>query len=211
MKAQTLLCFLIIKFALSFVFVMLLFIAKVPRSSSVKPMSEQYGFWTIILLVTVLIPILEELMFRSFLRFNKYYVLVSSFLLTHLVLSKFYFKEGWLTITPDLPTRLTIPLIVGLLGFALAVKLKQRLNKAWSTYFPYLFYISFLLFGLLHITKFEINAKTIILAPFLTAPQVIGGIIYSYVRVQYGLIYSIKLHAINNVVPAMVMAMTSIY
>ncbi len=211
MRAETILNFLIVKFVLSFFFVMLLFIANVPRSSTSKLMNGEYSFWTPILLLVVLTPILEELMFRSFLRFNKYYLAISSFLLTHLILSKFYYQEGWLMITPNLSTRLLIPLIVGLTCFLLAIILKSFLIKAWSKYFPYLFYSSFLLFGLLHITNFEINVRTLILAPFLTAPQIIGGIIYSYLRVHYGLIYSIILHALNNVIPALSLAVAALH
>lgn len=67
-------------------------------------------------------------------------------------------------------------------------------------YFKYVFYTLTLIFGFYHITNFEISPTIILLAPILVSPQLIIGVILGYIRVRFGLWWSIALHAIYNLV-----------
>ncbi|WKB81175.1 CPBP family intramembrane metalloprotease [Cellulophaga lytica] len=59
-------------------------------------------------------------------------------------------------------------------------------------------YVSILLFGAVHITNFEITPMALLLSPFLVAPQLVLGTFAGYIRVKFGLIWSIALHACHN-------------
>ena len=60
------------------------------------------------------------------------------------------------------------------------------------------FYFFTFLFGFIHITNFEITKSVIILAPILVAPQILLGGYLGFIRVKFGLIWSIALHAAYN-------------
>ena len=53
-------------------------------------------------------------------------------------------------------------------------------------------------FGLMHITNFEPSLNIYLLAPILVAPQILIGINLGYLRVRFGLIWSILFHAFYN-------------
>jgi hypothetical protein len=67
-----------------------------------------------------------------------------------------------------------------------------------SSFFKWAYYISCLLFGLVHIGNFD-NANDILwLAPFLVAPQIVMGFFLGYLRVRLGLHYAILMHMAHN-------------
>ncbi|MEE9363732.1 MAG: CPBP family intramembrane glutamic endopeptidase [Cellulophaga sp.] len=67
-----------------------------------------------------------------------------------------------------------------------------------SSFFNYFFYASFLLFGIVHITNYENFENNIFFAVFLVLPQISAGIFFGYIRVRFGLLWSIALHASFN-------------
>lgn len=67
-----------------------------------------------------------------------------------------------------------------------------------SPYFKYVFYTLTLIFGYVHIFNFEINTSTILLSPFLVAPQISIGVFLGYIRVRFGLLWSMLFHATYN-------------
>ena len=64
--------------------------------------------------------------------------------------------------------------------------------------FKIAFYSFALLFGLIHITNYELSTKIILLSPILILPQLLGGGYLGYIRVRFGLRWSILLHATFN-------------
>ncbi|MRH99289.1 CPBP family intramembrane metalloprotease [Kriegella sp. EG-1] len=67
-------------------------------------------------------------------------------------------------------------------------------------YFKIIFWILTIAFGLIHITNFEITSTTILLAPLLVLPQIIVGAMLGYIRIKFGLVWAIGLHATYNLV-----------
>tara|TARA_R110000868_G_scaffold4211_13_gene26665 strand:+ start:69703 stop:70260 length:558 start_codon:yes stop_codon:yes gene_type:complete len=67
-----------------------------------------------------------------------------------------------------------------------------------SRFFKYLFYLSALLFGAVHLSNFESFTGFLWLAPVLVAPQVFAGFFLGFTRVKLGLGWSILLHASHN-------------
>lgn len=69
-----------------------------------------------------------------------------------------------------------------------------------SSYFKYIFYALTLIFGYVHIFNFEMNTSTILLSPFLVAPQLSMGAFLGYIRVRFGLLWSMLFHATYNLI-----------
>jgi len=79
--------------------------------------------------------------------------------------------------------------------------------QAWfQRYFGVLFYFSAVFFGLVHISNYTNIERFWWLTPLLVLPQLFGGIELGYVRTQYGLIWAIFNHALNNFIPFVTMA-----
>ncbi|CAM1344376.1 CPBP family intramembrane glutamic endopeptidase [Tenacibaculum amylolyticum] len=64
--------------------------------------------------------------------------------------------------------------------------------------FKIAFYVFAIVFGLVHLTNFTITTNVILLAPILVAPQIILGGYLGFIRVRFGLGWSILLHASYN-------------
>lgn len=60
------------------------------------------------------------------------------------------------------------------------------------------FYTFAIIFGLIHIFNFNMTLNVILLTPILVAPQIILGGYLGFIRVRFGLIWSIGLHACYN-------------
>lgn len=69
-----------------------------------------------------------------------------------------------------------------------------------KSYFKFMFYLITIIFGLIHITNFEISTKVLVLAPLLVAPQIFVGAIFGYIRIRFGLLWSMGLHAAHNLI-----------
>ncbi|MGB1042775.1 MAG: lysostaphin resistance A-like protein [Tenacibaculum sp.] len=64
--------------------------------------------------------------------------------------------------------------------------------------FKIAFYVFAILFGLVHLTNFNITTNVLLLAPILVAPQTILGGYLGFIRVRFGLQWSMLLHACYN-------------
>ena len=91
-----------------------------------------------------------------------------------------------------------------LLGAILAPILEEVLFRAPLTLckskiaFKILFYTLTIVFGFIHITNFEISTNVILLSPLLVLPQILLGVYLGFIRVRFGLLWSIGLHAAYN-------------
>jgi membrane protease YdiL (CAAX protease family) len=64
--------------------------------------------------------------------------------------------------------------------------------------FKIAFYAFALLFGLMHISNFEITTPVLLLSPILLLPQILLGSYLGYIRVRLGLPWSMLLHGCYN-------------
>ncbi|MBT8284678.1 MAG: CPBP family intramembrane metalloprotease [Flavobacteriaceae bacterium] len=67
-----------------------------------------------------------------------------------------------------------------------------------SSFFPMAFYLSCLIFGLVHLGNFEEGTSLLLWAPLLIAPQTLMGFFLGYLRVKLGLRYAILMHMSHN-------------
>lgn len=84
------------------------------------------------------------------------------------------------------------PIIEELIFRAPLVLFKQK--KSFKT----AFYSIGVLFALVHIFNFEINKNVILFSPLLIAPQFFVGLIFGFIRIRFGLHWSIFLHGSYN-------------
>ena len=116
----------------------------------------------------IMAPLLEEVMFRLILRFRSNFLILWSI---HI-------------------------------GVALHLGQKRSLlktaRKVWDKFYGRVFYLMTMAFGLMHIMNFEPSLNIYLLAPILVAPQILIGINLGYLRVRFGLIWSILFHALYN-------------
>ena len=87
---------------------------------------------------------------------------------------------------------ITIPIIEELIFRAPITAFKKPKS------FTYAFYIFTLIFGFIHITNFEITTNVLLLSPILILPQLLVGSYFGYIRVKFGLIWSMLLHGSYN-------------
>lgn len=69
-----------------------------------------------------------------------------------------------------------------------------------SKYFKVIFYLIAILFGYIHVSNFEISTMVLIFSPLLVAPQISIGILLGMIRVKFGLLWSMAMHAFYNLI-----------
>ena len=67
-----------------------------------------------------------------------------------------------------------------------------------ENFYRYYVYLSALLFGFMHFSNYTTSANAVYYILFLTAPQILAGLILSYVRINYGFWFGCLLHCFNN-------------
>jgi hypothetical protein len=78
---------------------------------------------------------------------------------------------------------------------------RDKVKKIWFNNYTLFFYLFIITFGLVHITNYKDESLAIILlAPILVLPQIIGGTIISYLRMNIGFTWGFLQHAIFNTV-----------
>ncbi len=64
--------------------------------------------------------------------------------------------------------------------------------------FKFGFYFFALVFGFIHISNFEMTKNVLILSPILVLPQLLLGGYFGYIRVRFGLQWSMLMHGTYN-------------
>ena len=144
-----------------------------------------------ILFGVIFAPITEEVIFRSLLRFKKINIILFIITLTaYVAIAAFHFK----TLNVILALFILISFIILLTTIP-----TSKIESFISSKFKYFFYGTSLIFGLLHIFNFTGNLYLMLaFLIILTAPQIVGGLILGYIRMNYGLVYSILFHITGN-------------
>lgn len=140
----------------------------------------------------ILAPIIEEFLFRWQLR--KRYASIYFWFLSIAAIVMSNIEDIRLNL-------LVFTLGLGVAIFSHSLLKKQSQSKQaifWHTFYPFLFYFSALIFGFVHIG----NTKELTLEDpsfvFYISSQILGGLTLGYLRVKYGIRYSILFHACFN-------------
>lgn len=149
-----------------------------------------------LLLMGILIaPVIEELMFRSWLGGPRAAILGLPILAAALAV----LATVGVDLLPSVSFGLAIVLALLILAVArqYASQTTERQSIARRHLFPYAFYGSAILFALLHLSNYEggLSSPIMLLAVF---PQAIVGLLLGYVRMRFGILAAIVFHAVYN-------------
>jgi len=145
----------------------------------------------IILVAVFLAPFYEEILFRALLKFNKktvwlFVVTVVALIVLEVIRFKFAFA---------IPYTIFLVFIVAML----LIFKENKIHNYISKNIKFFYYLTSITFGLVHLTNFSGNIYLILLfSIFLVGPQLILGFILGFIRLKYGLKYSILFHMAVN-------------
>ncbi len=214
-------------YLLVFLFSMILFapisavlgIANMPHA--IEKMLEQINLWQMFGIAVILAPIMEEFIFRFHLRYPtliRLYLLSSLIACVLLVYGFITYGPGAfrmenvsvLTSDTKMISLLATSILIAVASWYLMSR-KQGITgqDLMVRYFPQVFYLSAAIFGLVHVSNFQLEPEQWYIAPLLVLPQLILAIYLGYVRVRNDIYHSIYVHALNNCIPISLLALGS--
>lgn len=156
-------------------------------------------------------PLFEEIAYRWGLRFSPVRTAVSLGLIVFywLPYGGTYSADSLMAVIsqPGFYLMLGMGLVVGLTAFFLFSMdyFEHRVGQWWERNFGLVFYVSALLFGLMHIFNVsDLSLTVVTLAPLITFQQILLGLFNGYVRMKYGFVQAIVQHALFNLVPVLI-------
>jgi len=177
--------------------------------------------------LAVLAPILEEIIFRFPLRFRRgslFIVLMILTLLAYFIAASYMNPNLHLLpeeslaslqesgFVPNISAIFisTLVFTLGLLMIFLMTishRTLENIGRLIDRLFPYIFYASAMIFGYVHFSNFTGDMKWFWI-PLLIIPQFMMGLVMGYARLRFGMLSNIMLHAVNNLIPGLVMLAT---
>lgn len=154
--------------------------------------------WLGYITLVIIAPVMEEIIFRYALRFSKS--------VAALVVSAFFGYTSYLFLNDTLHIGIGIALsICGFPIFRIAFEyFEQPIQAFWKKHFTLIFHFLAITFGLIHLTNYE-NVSNYIFAIPLILSQLVSGYALGFVRLKFGLKYSILQHAAWNFITGTVL------
>ncbi|TDB65880.1 CPBP family glutamic-type intramembrane protease [Arundinibacter roseus] len=156
-------------------------------------------------------PLVEEAAYRLGLRFHPVQTAISLGLVAFywLPFGGTYSYTSLLSVAqlPGFYLMVFVSSVVGLTAYALfkIPYVGSQIAGKWNQQFGWIFYISSLLFGLMHVFNVrEITWAVVVLAPVITFQQLVFGLFNGYVRMRYGFIQAVIQHALFNLLPVLI-------
>lgn len=153
--------------------------------------------WQIMLIVVIAGPIMEELMFRSWISGTPRLLAVFLGLMAWIVGSFFLDKLGLRSSGQTAAIVLIILISIAVLA-ALILFWKSSVPDWYVRIFPFVFWGQALLFGFVHVFNYAGDNPAALL-PFIL-PQLVGGLIWGYARIRYGWWSNIVMHMGYNLI-----------
>ena len=150
--------------------------------------------WFLYLIPCLLVPVIEELSCRLFLKKSLINSYISLSLITFILIlllqnRKIYSLDLYVLNTLVFSFSIWLSLF-SFKKYFVNIKITDRT----------IFYGSAILFSLLHLSNYSFQINELPKYLFLIIPQLCSGLIYGYIRVKNGMIYSILLHSIHNTI-----------
>lgn len=160
-------------------------------------MSELFKrpIWQILTFVVIIGPIMEELMFRSWISGRPKLLVLICGLVAWLGGSFALQQLGLTEVSPSgviaMAAIIAVAVLIGLVRFW------KRPVPVWYTrFFPIIFWGQAMLFGFVHVFNYA-GGNPIALLPFVL-PQLVGGLIWGYAHIRYGWWSNILMHMAYN-------------
>lgn len=154
----------------------------------------KYGFVGAMILCCVLAPLIEESMFRYQLR--KWKLAICFIMISLAAIMAYFFKNE------------NIKFVIYVAFLVLAITIyatvssmrKRRLYSLWRKYYGFHFYFTALVFGIIHLGNIKGLTLTDPSFVIYMLSQSFGALTMGYIRLKYGLRYSILLHGLFNAI-----------
>ena len=191
--------FPLVLISLIFAFLSLSFIHLLETYHLIKPLPEFKLFdikerkAVLFLTIIIIAPLLEELIFRYQLK-NWYVSFLGWAVLISYLFYEFFYPQAYIAFA-ILITICSIPFY-----FKTRKIIRFRFIK---TVFKYHFYLTAIVFGLVHVTNYNEPFQYGFSVVLLVLPQLFMGFILGYVRMRFGLKNSMLFHATYNFIPAL--------
>lgn len=161
------------------------------RSNQLNTLISNNGLLFIILMPSIIVPLLEELMFRSWLILSPKNIALLIGSLPYMIIEKLFSEMNW-------GIFILSSLITGIVLYKISFIILSKFNfkpRTDNNFIIIAVILSSVLFGFMHVFNFpEINIYSII----LILPQIVAGFGFAYIRIKNGLAWSILLHSLNN-------------
>lgn len=163
-----------------------------------EKMEKLYSPLVLLFIVSIIGPFMEEFGFRLSLRFKPIYLSFSISILSYFFITKSIYQTYNTDLGNEFFLRVLISVFLGIITFFISNKNKNIFQNFWKSNFSWLFYLSILSFGFIHILNYDLSLKVLLLMPLITLPQIISGAIYGFIRVNYGFIFNLLAHVFTN-------------
>ena len=197
----------------------LLDIGSLPHA--MEDIMEKFRWFEVLLLTVVFAPFTEEFLFRFHL---KYRPLIFLFFLV--TLTSFNFIIVGEPIDIDMHAALHDPSLiyepfkrylpyVGLMIliyilYFVTKKPRNGIDKLITEEYGFVFYLTAVVFALIHLSNFKLGSTPFYFAPLLVLPQFILALYLGYVRVRNNIFTSITVHMINNAIPMLMLTLATL-
>lgn len=153
---------------------------------------------TVIIILLILVgPFIEELIFRLPLRLKKAYFIPFILIILSYAGSLIFKKL-------NLSLAVSIPLFVAITAFLIFYifnrKMAEKRDTFLTTNYSLYFYSVTVLFALFHLSNYKYTPNLLIFAPIVVLPQFICGFLFGFIRIKQGFIWSFFFHAFHNAV-----------
>ena len=150
--------------------------------------------WFLYLIPCLLVPVVEELSCRLFLKKSLINSYISLSLITFISILLFQNRKIY-TLDWYVLNTLVFSFVIWISLFSFRkylanIKIPDRT----------IFYASAVLFSLLHLSNYSFQINELPKYLFLIIPQFFSGLLYGYIRVSNGITYSILLHSLHNTI-----------
>ena len=132
------------------------------ENHKVQGIFKNFPGWYTYVVFILCIPLIEELFFRLHLRIKEKYIYINCLIVISgaILIGVQLFKVNYIRLMI-----LVIGIILILIYFIKRVKINQSILIFWRLKYFYVFYTTVAIFGLLHITNFNVRTITILLIP----------------------------------------------
>lgn len=162
------------------------------------PAGEPESRWLLLAGALFLGPLMEEITFRMQLRYLWTNLIFLAFICGALLSTWTGTQWAYLVSPP------VFVLLYVLYRFNLAGSISRK-HQFRKKYFPFYFHFTAISFAYFHWGNFSSEAALLPFGLIYTLPQLACGLLFGYVRMRYGLLYSIVLHCCYNLLPALLL------
>ena len=155
---------------------------------------DQFPFITAFLVAVIAIPLIEEIVYRLWIKPSKPIFVIGFFIF---IIFNLPLIPGIQNLSPFLLILLSFVAFISLMYTSIWVD-KQKLEKILLENLRFIVYFTAITFGLIHIFNYENIGNFWWLTPILILPQLIGGFTLGYLRLKLGFVWGFFGHALYN-------------